>query len=193
LLLELRAALFGPQLLCHLCCPDCRERLELTFDSRELALPEPAEQAENLSICVGDHAVAFRLAAAGDLTIAGRESNAEDAKRVLLRRCITAATHGDVPIDPAELPAEVVDTLERRMAAADEAGDIRLDVSCPQCSWHWQEAFDIAAFLWSELGAWAQRLLSDVHTLAWAYGWREEDIIAMSPWRRQWYLQSMAP
>jgi len=30
--------------------------------------------------------------------------------------------------------------------------------------------------------------LSDVHTLARAYGWRERDILTLSPTRRQFYL-----
>jgi hypothetical protein len=31
--------------------------------------------------------------------------------------------------------------------------------------------------------------LREVHTLAWAYGWREADILAMSPARRQFYIE----
>ena len=37
--------------------------------------------------------------------------------------------------------------------------------------------------------AWAVRLLGEVHELASAYGWREHDVLALSPWRRQAYLQ----
>jgi hypothetical protein len=48
---------------------------------------------------------------------------------------------------------------------------------------------DIASYLWSEIHAWAGRMLRDVHALAAAYGWREADILAMSPWRRQAYLE----
>jgi hypothetical protein len=29
----------------------------------------------------------------------------------------------------------------------------------------------------------------EVHLLASAYGWRESDILAMTPWRRQLYLE----
>jgi hypothetical protein len=38
----------------------------------------------------------------------------------------------------------------------------------------------------------AQRLLMEVHLLARAYSWRESDILAMSPARRNAYLQQVA-
>ena len=40
-----------------------------------------------------------------------------------------------------------------------------------------------------EVEAEAMRLLRDVHVLARQYGWREADIIAMSPLRRQMYVE----
>ena len=44
------------------------------------------------------------------------------------------------------------------------------------------------SYLWHEVDAWALRLLRDVHRLARAYSWREADILALSPSRRQCYL-----
>ena len=37
--------------------------------------------------------------------------------------------------------------------------------------------------------AWARRTLRDVHVLARAYGWREADVLALSPTRRQIYVE----
>jgi hypothetical protein len=34
--------------------------------------------------------------------------------------------------------------------------------------------------------------MRQVHTLALAYGWREIDILAMSSWRRQAYLEMLS-
>ena len=47
---------------------------------------------------------------------------------------------------------------------------------------------DILSFLWAEVDSLAKRLLCDVHILAWAYGWREKDILALSEFRRRYYL-----
>jgi hypothetical protein len=48
---------------------------------------------------------------------------------------------------------------------------------------------DIAAYLWQELHNWAVRVLDEVNILARAYAWREDDILALSPWRRRYYIQ----
>jgi hypothetical protein len=66
---------------------------------------------------------------------------------------------------------------------------MQLALVCPTCGSGWAVAFDIVAFFWTELQAWAQRMLRDIHTLARAYGWREADILALSPLRRQVYLE----
>ena len=69
---------------------------------------------------------------------------------------------------------------------------LELALSCPSCRHQWQATFDIVSFFWSEINAWAHRSLQEVHTLALAYGWREADILAMSPWRRQFYLKMVS-
>jgi hypothetical protein len=87
------------------------------------------------------------------------------------------------------LPADVTEAISARMAEADPQADVRLNLVCPQCNHRWQAPLDIAAFLWSEIQAWAVRLLREAHLLASTYGWREADILAMTPWRRQVYLE----
>jgi len=79
--------------------------------------------------------------------------------------------------------------LVTQIAALDPRARIELDLSCANCGHSWQTVFDIAGFLWAEINAWAPRTLRDVHTLARAYGWREADILGMSPRRRQSYLE----
>jgi hypothetical protein len=75
------------------------------------------------------------------------------------------------------------------MEMSDPQADIHIALSCPLCKSEKKIAFDISSFLWSELNAWAVRTLREVHILASAYCWRETDILAMSPWRRQFYLE----
>ena len=48
---------------------------------------------------------------------------------------------------------------------------------------------DVASFVWEELDGWARRLLQDVAVLARAFGWTEEDGVALSPTRREAYLE----
>jgi hypothetical protein len=91
-----------------------------------------------------------------------------------------------------QLPTEVIDAVIERMAQADPQANLQLAVACPSCNHQWQVVFDIVSFFWSELNTWAQRTLREVHTLARAYGWPEADILAMSPWRRQCYLEMVS-
>ncbi len=78
--------------------------------------------------------------------------------------------------------------VEAAMERADPRSAIELALACPACGAQWSTPFDIASFLGGEISIAAERLARDVHDLARAYGWREADIVAMSPWRRQLYL-----
>jgi hypothetical protein len=88
-----------------------------------------------------------------------------------------------------ELPAEVVQAVLDHMLASDPQADVQLALACPSCGHGWQVTFDIVSFFWNELDTWAHRTMQEVHILASAYGWRETDILAMNPWRRQCYLE----
>jgi hypothetical protein len=87
------------------------------------------------------------------------------------------------------LPDHIVTVVATQMAAADPQADVELALSCPACAHGWQVVFDIADFFWQEIHAWAKVMLRSVHTLARAYGWREADVLALTPTRRQFYLE----
>jgi hypothetical protein len=48
---------------------------------------------------------------------------------------------------------------------------------------------DIERFLWAKINAVARRLLHEVHILAQVYHWSEAEILALTPTRRQFYLE----
>jgi len=100
-----------------------------------------------------------------------------------------SARRGSEPIAASELPPSVVTETASRMAHADPQADVQLDLRCPACGTAWQAAFDMPAYFWSEIDAWAQCTLGEVHVLARTYGWRESDILALSPGRRRLYLE----
>jgi hypothetical protein len=122
------------------------------------------------------------LAAVADCT------EAETARRLLLERCIVAANLEGQDIASNELPDPIVKALVQRMGDADPQADMQIELACPSCGHSWRAVFDIESFFWSEINAWAQRILLEVHTLARAYGWRENDILSLSLWRRHFYL-----
>ena len=77
----------------------------------------------------------------------------------------------------------------RELAAGDPQAEVLLSLRCPACEHEWSTPFDILAYLWDEIDDWARRLLSEVHTLASAYGWSERDVLGMSARRRRLYLE----
>jgi hypothetical protein len=187
LLLSQREWLFGPQLEAFDECPACGERLEFTLTVEGLrAVPAVTDaaglgQVTTRSAEVNGYQIEFRPPTIGD--VQGIASLPE-----LLERCVISSTRAGEPASVSELPAPVVEAISEGMAKADPQGETELALSCPACEHEWSATFDIAAFLWEELHRWAQRTLLEVHQLATAYGWREAEILTLSPARRQIYL-----
>jgi hypothetical protein len=187
-LLMLRDWTFGSQLISVVTCPVCGERLELNFSTADLRVGTEAESEETLSLSVAGYELRFRLPNSLDLIAIADCQDALDARQLLLERCLSASEHEGETVAVGRLPTEVVDALAQRMAQADPQGDVQLSLACSQCGHQWQAGFDIGSFFWSEINAWAHRTLKEVHALASVYGWRETDILTMSAWRRQFYL-----
>jgi len=102
---------------------------------------------------------------------------------------VLEAAHAGRSVALDALPAAVVDAVVGQIAETDPQADITLRLACSECGHGWDAAFDIASFLWAEIAARARQLVYEVHALARRYGWREADILAMSPARRQLYLE----
>lgn len=190
-LLALQRELFGPLVEAVADCPDCGVVLELPL----AAEPGPdrsddAAQAE-LEVCRGGWTVRFRPPTAADLT--GLPDPPGDAVATLLARCVLAADRDGAPVAPADLPADVVGSVEAAMAAADPDSVLDVAVGCPACGRSFVLPLEPVGFLWSRLDQWAWRQLADVHDLARLFGWTEDTVLAMTPWRRRAYLALAAP
>lgn len=190
-LLTLREHLFGVPMQSVTACPACGERLELDFATTDIRAPVPEAPPlprSMLSLALDGYAVTFRLPDSRDLRAAGAADDAAAIARRLLDLCIVGARYGGEAVGSEDLPDTVVAEINRRLAGADPQADPQLALTCPACGHAWRAPLDIGAFLWAEVEAWAARTLHGVHRLATAYGWREADILALSPRRRQFYL-----
>jgi hypothetical protein len=187
-LLTLREWAFGPQLQAMLDCGSCGERLELNFRISDVRVEAEPDGVEMWALRAAGYELRCRSPNSLDLIAIADDRDPSAARRVLLERCLSDVEREGVPVAVGELPAEVVNAAVERMRQADEQADLRLALACPQCRRQLRAGFDIGSFFWSEIDAWARRTLREVHTLASAYGWRESDILTMSPWRRQFYL-----
>jgi hypothetical protein len=189
LLLRVREWLFGRQVVGAAFCPACGEQLELNFTTTELCPPPGDEDPpDTLLLQHEEYGVHFRLPNSLDLDAIPAGSDPAAIRQLLLRRCLVAAQKAGKATAADQLPATVLDELVARMEEVDPQANIQLALACPNCGHEWQASFDILAYLWRELEDWAVRTLGDVHRLAATYGWRESDILNMTPWRRQIYL-----
>jgi len=190
LLLQLRGHLFGPQMQLIADCPACSAKLESTVRLADVQI-ESEPVAPPLALSVNGYRVTFRLPTTADLIGLPQETRA--ARLALLDRCLIKAEEigpserGCIPA--AALPETVIHAIAAVMAAADPQADLQLRLNCPSCEHQWPAIFDIASALWTEIHAWAQRILRDVDALARAYGWRERDVLSLSPSRRQMYVE----
>jgi uncharacterized protein YbaR (Trm112 family) len=191
-LLELRDMLFGRTLPCLTACPACREPLELNLDSDDLRVAKgihPGQARHTLAI--DGLTLEYRLPDSFDLSAASSAPDSLNVREIVLGRCLLAAGGGDNEVAYNALPPNVLDALATAMAEADPQSHLELALTCPSCGQNWSAVFDIVSYLWSEIQNWAMRTLREVYLLASAFGWREADILALSPLRRQLYLQSV--
>jgi hypothetical protein len=194
-LLRLRARTFGTHLTGITPCPQCSETVELKFDADDLLAGGANSVRADVDELTVDHSgyhVSFRLPTSADIASLGDTQSEADLDRALLSRCLRWAEHDGSPVGADELPADVVDAIAESMAANDPMAKIEFACTCPACGNEWLALLDIPAFVWAELDDFAKHLLQDVHVLASGYGWPESDILALTPTRRQIYLEMVA-
>jgi hypothetical protein len=201
LLLAAREQTFGSDLAALAGCPGCGEWLEFSARAADFrAGPAVGDVAGGTSETFrttlqppaysgpAAHLV-FRLPTAGDLIAVQDMADVAAARRALAGRCILEADMKGADLMAGGLTDELLALLGAEMSARDPQAETLLDLACPACGGRWQTLFDIADFFWAEVAAEAKRLLREVDALARAYGWREADILALSPKRRQAYLE----
>ncbi|MET8755958.1 hypothetical protein ABZW32_38575 [Streptomyces sp. NPDC004667] len=215
LLVALRGACFRGDVQALADCPACGEELEVAVPLSDL---RPRGEAARGEVTVRGHRVRFRALTSRDvLAVEAAGPACPGARRDLVTRCVLAvdgeAVDGEavgegaggdgavgdgavgdgavgeramgVPVD------EVLDAVAAALPSVDPGADIRLDLTCALCGHGWAAPFDVAAHLWADVDACARGLLADVHALARAYGWREEEVLALSAARRRFYLEAV--
>jgi hypothetical protein len=186
-LAELHSCCFGRSLVGWLACGRCGEKMEFEMDSRELAAPgDVGEASETATIEVKGRS--FRLPTSRDLAFLAADGDSGSAPVRLLERCQV-----DTSGKPDEWANEEIEEVGREMAQADPMAEIRISSRCPACAHESSETLDLAAFLWEEIEGHAKRLLFEVHAIASAYGWSEQEILSLSDSRRSLYMGMVQP
>ncbi|MFF7726578.1 hypothetical protein [Streptomyces sp. NPDC008001] len=189
LLLGFRERAFGSSLPCAADCPACGEPLEVAVETAELRPPAPAGVPGARTVPptgtfrAAGRDVTYRALTLRDLlAVAGC---GRDSRRALLQRCVVGTTPDEGP-----LPGHVLEEVARRLPGVDPGAETTVALECPGCGHSWSAELDVAGHLWAEIEGYARRLLYEVHALARAYGWTEQDVLAVSPARRRFYLEA---
>ena len=188
-LLDMRELIFGPSMTGIVSCGACGERLEVEVATHELRATATSVNPAEQGLTAGEWEVHFRLPNSRDIASIEGLSNEQPARRALLERCLLEVTRRGENVPAAEVPDDVATLIGQRMAEADPQATAEVAVECPDCKHSWSAPFDVAAFVWTEVDAWARRMLRQVHELATAYSWTEDEILRLSPARRARYLE----
>ncbi len=192
-LLKFRQALFGPALDCYAECPCCEARLEFRVDVKDLLARSTAESDSHAGeLQCEDLCLWYRAPNSADLTALLNCSDVASARASLIGACVIEARRGGELLAAADIPVPAIDELSSKLGESQSCADIFFALQCADCGHTWQLVLDIVAFLWNEVSLLAKRYLYEVHALAWAYGWSEADILAMSPARRRFYLDRVS-
>jgi hypothetical protein len=192
-LLQLRRQLFGSTLVNTCICPECSERIEWQNSINDILLDEEEFHDSEFDLEVDSFKVRFRLPNSLDIAEVVSTDDIGRAKTDLLRRCVLEFSSKGKERPHAKMPKKVIVALAKRIESLDPQAEITIDLSCPACTHRWDVLFDISSFLWTELNDWAERTLQMIHVLASAYGWTEQEILMLSPVRRQLYLGMLRP
>jgi len=188
-LLTLREWAFGHEMTGSAICANCGQSVEMTLDTSYLRLHSTDSAAPpEVSLATAGCEIRLRPPNSSDL-MACAAVDATEIPKQLFASCLLAASMQGEPVSAEELPAEVVQAGIEQMAQADRQANLEIDISCSGCGHRWIEVFDIVSFFWTEIDAWARRMLREVHVLASAYGWSEKEILLLNPRRRHSYLE----
>ena len=171
-------------------CPACQTEVGLTLALGELQPPVRQGPVAPLAVQANGYTLLCRIPCNEDLRALACRGG-EVTLRDLLERCVLEASSPEgPPVTPGELPEATVEAVVEALAETDPGARTARRVRCP-CGSEWVDELDIRTVVWSDLTEWVGRTLTEVHQLAQAYGWSEAEILAMSGWRRRWYLEAL--
>jgi hypothetical protein len=187
LLLQVREITFGPVMRGFGICRECRAQLEFTVP---VASFNTKPQLYDESVTWNENGNEYQLRAlnSNDLLATLDCATPEEAQHCLLARCLSISTASTHSIASTAEAASVQDKFDELHAAA----EFICTIECPECACIQALELDIGRFLWLEVRSAAQRLLSEIHELAWAYGWSEQSIARMSSERRNSYMEMLS-
>jgi hypothetical protein len=173
--LAIRQAWIGDQLSTDGECPECAERVDVSFRIGEYFRHfRPSTPADVVNTGDGWYEISgirFRVPRVADLTaaLAGDDS---------------AATLAKASVEPTDLSEEQWEIVDAALDLIAPSLDGTVGGLCPECGSSMSLRLDPCSYVMAELRDLFAGIYYEVHLLARAYGWKEIDILSMSRTRR---------
>lgn len=191
-LIHLRRDILGSTMEMVVTCPRCEVDVSFAVEADDLVASLDAGDVDPvIRSSTGDWHFSYRLPTTQIMCEVAAAGEPAAGRRILLDRCLVEVSHGDVRLDPREVQADGEAAFAAVLEDEFPGGETAFAVSCGECGHEWEAEFDITSYLWTELVQLARRIITDVHQLAAAYGWRESEIVAMSARRRSAYIEML--
>jgi hypothetical protein len=194
LALRLRRSLFGDRLSLVVTCvnPACAARADLDLEIEALAPEREQPGPELLEIPTPSGLARVREPTGADDQAVSRVGGSRAERAAELWSRLVLDLDGQGPLTPQawlELAAPVRQSIALGLSEQSSAPDLGVATACPSCAAGMQLTLDPFGLLVRELRQGVERLVAEVHCLAWAYGWSEADILALPRARRWGYLE----
>lgn len=192
LLLRLRAAMYGDRLALVVRCanPGCGGAADVDLAISDLA-PDPATEPPGPITACGGAAIVREPTGADDLALEAVLATADHATAVATLWCRLVSLAGRAPTvaEWQALPITTRQEIALALTQQSRAPDLAFVARCPHCAAWIEIELDPWHLLVRELTGGGDRLLAEVHALAFHYHWSEDEILALPRTRRWRYLE----
>ena len=176
-LLITRANTFGHEIDGQFSCTQCHEQLSVSMNiSALLSVAQPKEQ--RFDLLIEDESIPCRLPTVKHLI----HSIKSDDMMEIAKLCVAQS-------DSAQLDKSILPALIHEFETRDPLIKTSIKSDCLGCQHTDRYQFSIGHYFLQEMMIFSQRITMDVHTLARFYGWSESEILNMSQYRRNTYIE----
>ena len=190
-LLQIREHQFGTLFHNTSNCSACGQKMEweTPIDQLKLQKIKNEFEVESIELEEGNHLLSFRLPNSHDVMEVISLNAREEKVDLLLQKCILKSS--TLISDSASMNPELKLRMIAEMEARDPQANIVMNLKCAECENEWSITFDIMQYLWSEINEWAIQLMKDIYLLAKNFSWSESQILGMSRFRRNLFVNML--
>lgn len=182
-LLSIRAAAFGPDFTGTVACERCGERIEFNVNIRDFFSLPGTDTV--FHVFYGDMRYSFRPLSTRNLmvfSVSGPDADLADLIEIL-------SLDDDAVKEQVRHHPGIIQRVNTALEKHQGISDIVLTSVCPECQGPVDAIFDIVHVLDADITDAAGLFLEEIHQLANAYGWTEDEISSVPQTRRNWYVK----